>query len=273
MSKYDDLARTIIQNVGGKSNILSLTHCVTRLRFRLKDESKAHTEVLNHTEGIVTVIRSGGQYMLVIGSHVPAVYSAVCRAGHLLGRGKEDADSKTDASPFSIHTLLQRLLGKHTGTTAAPEEGIEIGAPVAGIVHPLAKIEDPVFASEVLGKGCAIEPGRGEITAPFDGSITKVAETGHAVSLHGDNGVDLLIHVGMDTVELQGKGYEPQVRAGDKVHKGQLLLKFDRETIAAAGYKLMTPVIVTNSAAFADVLPMASGRVSAGQSVLLVKQE
>ena len=91
-SKYDGLARIIIQNVGGKSNIISLTHCVTRLRFKLKDESKAQTEVLKDTDGIVTVIQSGGQYMVVIGNHVPQVYDAVCAVGHITPGGAVNED-------------------------------------------------------------------------------------------------------------------------------------------------------------------------------------
>ena len=91
-SKYDGLARIIIQNVGGKSNILSLTHCVTRLRFKLKDESKAQTDILKDTDGIVTVIQSGGQYMVVIGNHVPQVYDAVCAVGHITPGGAVNED-------------------------------------------------------------------------------------------------------------------------------------------------------------------------------------
>lgn len=91
-SKYDGLARIIIQNVGGKSNIISLTHCVTRLRFKLKDESKAQTDVLKDTDGIVTVIQSGGQYMVVIGNHVPQVYDAVCAVGHITPGGAVNED-------------------------------------------------------------------------------------------------------------------------------------------------------------------------------------
>lgn len=89
-SKYDGLARIIIQNVGGKSNIISLTHCITRLRFKLKDESKAETEVLKDTDGVVTVIQSGGQYMVVIGNHVPDVYAAVCEVGHIQGEAPQE---------------------------------------------------------------------------------------------------------------------------------------------------------------------------------------
>lgn len=96
-SKYDGLARIIIQNVGGKSNIISLTHCITRLRFKLKDESLAQTDILNNTEGIVTVIQSGGQYMVVIGNHVPQVYDAVCAVGHITPGGAVNEDGSAAA--------------------------------------------------------------------------------------------------------------------------------------------------------------------------------
>ena len=121
------------------------------------------------------------------------------------------------------------------------------------------------------GKGCAIEPSKGEVVAPFDGTIEQVAETSHAVGIMGNNGLEVLIHVGMDTVELKGKGYEPKVKVGDKVKKGQLLLKFDMAAISAAGYKLTTPVVVTNTDDFTSVEPIATGKVTQGQDVILVK--
>ena len=99
---------------------------------------------------------------------------------------------------------------------AAPAGDKIIYAPLEGEMRILSEIEDPVFSSEALGKGCAIEPSKGEVVAPFDGTVEQVAETSHAVGLMGDNGLEVLIHVGMDTVELKGKGYEPKVKVGDK---------------------------------------------------------
>lgn len=154
---------------------------------------------------------------------------------------------------------------------AAPAGDKIIGAPLEGEILILTEIKDPVFSSEALGKGCAIEPSKGEVVAPFDGTVEQVAETKHAIGLTGDNGLEVLIHVGMDTVELEGKGYEPQVKVGDKVKKGQLLLKFDMETIKAAGYPLTTPVVVTNTDDFTSVEPVATGKVTQGQDVVLVK--
>ncbi len=154
---------------------------------------------------------------------------------------------------------------------AAPAGDKIIGAPLEGEIRILSEIEDPVFSTEVLGKGCAIEPANGEVVAPFDGVIEQVAETKHAVGITGDNGLEVLIHVGMDTVELNGKGYDVKVKVGDKVKKGQLLLKFDMDVISGAGYKLTTPVVVTNTDDFASVEPIATGKVTVGQDIVIVK--
>ena len=151
------------------------------------------------------------------------------------------------------------------------EGGLLIASPLEGKLLPLDGIEDPEFSAEVLGKGCAIEPVKGEIYAPADGVILIIAESSHAVSLRGDSGVDLLIHVGMDTGERHGAGFAPQVRAGEHVHSGQLLLKFDLQKIRADGYPLTTPVVVTNSDAFSDVTVVASGNVTEGQNILLLR--
>lgn len=149
--------------------------------------------------------------------------------------------------------------------------GVVVASPLEGTVYPLSGIEDPVFSAEVLGRGCAIEPSRGEVFAPVDGVVLKIAQSDHAISLRSSDGVELLIHVGMDTVERHGDGFEPQVQAGETVRCGQLLLKFDLQKIRAAGYPLTTPVIVTNSDAFAGIDVAVSGRVQAGQDLLLIR--
>lgn len=275
MNKYDNLARTIVQNVGGEGNIITLTHCVSRLRFRLRNESKANTDVLNNTDGIVTVIRSGGQYMLVIGNHVTDVYNAVCAAGHLnISRAAARTEHRSVFQKirawFSHRENTQPSIPQAEDLPGNGEARI-LYAPVTGHIRVLDQIEDPVFSSEVLGRGCAIEPTVGEVHAPADGIISQLAETKHAVSMVCDNGLEVLIHVGMETVELKGKGYEPYVKVGDHVQKGQLLFRFDMQTISAAGYALTTPVVVSNSDNFTQVETLASGKVTAGQELLWVR--
>ena len=113
-SKYDSLSRIIIQNVGGKDNIINVTHCVTRLRFRLKDESKANTDILKETDGIVTVVKSGGQYMVVIGNHVPDVFDSLVSVGHLESKSLK-SDSADDDSPKEKQGIFNTFVGIITG--------------------------------------------------------------------------------------------------------------------------------------------------------------
>ena len=124
----------------------------------------------------------------------------------------------------------------------------ELCAPVAGNAVPVSQVPDPTFAEELLGKGIAIEPTEGKIFAPCDGTVDMMFETGHAVSLVADFGAEVLIHVGLETVELKGEHFTIHCANGDKVKKGDLLIEFDMEAIKAAGYNTITPMLVCNSA-------------------------
>jgi PTS system beta-glucosides-specific IIC component len=128
-------------------------------------------------------------------------------------------------------------------------------APISGKVIPLSEVKDEVFSSEAMGKGVAIEPAEGKVFAPISGEISTFFPTGHAIGITSDNGIEVLIHVGMDTVEMNGDGFTPKANQGDKVNKGDLLLEFDIEKIKAAGHPVTTPVIITNTDDFADVVP------------------
>ncbi len=141
-------------------------------------------------------------------------------------------------------------------------------APLNGAVIPLSEIKDEVFSQGVLGNGVAIEPNSGEVYAPCDGVIMEIPETLHAVGIGGDNGAEILIHVGMDTVGLNGKGFEPQVKKGDAVKQGQLLLKFDMDYIKSQGLPVTTPVIITNTDEYAEIKAEASGEVKKGDKLL-----
>ena len=129
-----------------------------------------------------------------------------------------------------------------------------IVAPIEGKVLPLSEVKDPAFAQGVLGKGLAIEPAKGVVTAPVSGKITTLFPTHHAIGITSDTGMEVLIHVGMDTVQLNGKYFTPLVQEGNKVEKGQKLLEFDMEGIKKEGYSLVTPVIITNTDAYLDVV-------------------
>ena len=137
-----------------------------------------------------------------------------------------------------------------------------IYVPVEGELVDLTTIKDEVFSSLAMGNGVAIRPVKGEVKAPFDGIITTFFPTGHAIGMEADNGAEVLIHVGMDTVSLDGEGFVPQVKEGDRVKKGQLLLKFDMDVIKAHGLETITPVVLTNTDDLQSVSPVKSGKVT-----------
>lgn len=151
------------------------------------------------------------------------------------------------------------------------EDKYVLGAPAKGKAVPLSQVSDPTFAEEMLGKGMAVIPSEGKIYAPADGEIGMVFDTLHAVSMTTDFGAEVLIHVGLDTVNLKGAHYTVHAANGDKVKKGQLLITFDREAIKADGYDTITPMVICNSDNFSTV-EGHTGPVKAGDVLLTLKK-
>lgn len=147
---------------------------------------------------------------------------------------------------MAIADIFKKISGKE-------EADASIYAPVAGKVIKLSDIQDEAFSSGAMGEGVAIEPSEGKVYAPCDGEITAFFPTGHAVGITAKTGAEILIHVGMDTVSLDGKGFTAKARSGEKVKKGQLLLEFDMEYIKSQNLPLTTPVVVTNSDDMAEI--------------------
>lgn len=137
-----------------------------------------------------------------------------------------------------------------------------ISSPVKGNVLPLSKASDQAFAQGALGKGVLIEPIEGIVRAPFDGTVMTLFPTKHAIGLISDQGMELLVHIGMDTVQLEGKGFEANVSQGDKVKKGQILVTFDIEAIKSAGYSVETPIIITNTGDYLDIIETTNHSVT-----------
>ena len=144
----------------------------------------------------------------------------------------------------------------------------EIKSPLSGKVIALSEIDDPVFSGGAMGNGIAIEPTDNKVYAPFDGEIEFIAESKHAIGLKSEDGVELLIHVGMDTVQMDGKGFDVKVKANEKVKAGELLLEFDKEGIQKAGYSLITPVVITNSFEFEQKQLCLDQEISYGKSII-----
>lgn len=166
--------------------------------------------------------------------------------------GREEKEEKGTVQDFS---MLKKL---------------EIASPIKGKAMKLASIKDDAFASGVLGKGAAVLPEEGKVFAPADGEVTALFPTLHAIGMKTEEDVEILIHIGLDTVQLNGEGFEAMVQCGDKVKKGQLLIAFDKELIEGKGYCLETPVIITNSDDFLDVVETAEGEVEPGNSLVKI---
>ncbi|MBC8091645.1 MAG: PTS glucose transporter subunit IIA [Pseudonocardia sp.] len=177
------------------------------------------------------------------------------------------ADLETAPAAVSAATVAAP-----SGTKSAGDSGVptEIASPLDGIIVPLAEVPDPVFSSGTMGPGIAIMPSGDTVLSPGNGIVVAAQPTGHAFGLALDGGIEVLIHVGIDTVELKGNGFDVKVNKGDRVTVGTPLVTFDRKVIEDAGYSLVTPVIILNANEFGSVEPVASGVVNAGAPILAV---
>ncbi len=160
-----------------------------------------------------------------------------------------------------------------TGTDHAANDTAEkiVYCPLSGKAVPLSQVDDETFSSEMVGKGFAVIPSEGKIYAPFHGEVVSVFPTKHAVGLKSDSGVEVLIHVGLETVELNGNHFTAHVKAGQRIRKGELILEFEPEKIKETGYDIVTPVIVTNCDEFSEVITLAKEQVKAMDPVIEMK--
>ncbi|MFR8426791.1 MAG: PTS glucose transporter subunit IIA [Roseburia inulinivorans] len=149
---------------------------------------------------------------------------------------------------------------------------MEIGAPVKGKAVPISQVSDPTFGEEILGKGVAIQPADGKIYAPADGTIEMLFDTKHAVSMTTTEGVELLVHIGLDTVALKGEHFTAHKGNGDAVKKGDLLISVDLEAVKAAGYDVITPMVVCNTSDYQTVEAVTGSDVNPGDTVLILKK-
>jgi len=143
-------------------------------------------------------------------------------------------------------------------------------APVKGEVISLKEIGDGVFSEQILGKGCGIRPSEGIVAAPFDGEVLQVAKTKHALGLKSDSGIEVLVHVGMDTVDMNGTGFTLSVRSGDRVKCGQQIMTFSLSDIEAAGHPATTAVIITNTDQYKEVSLLGTGSINRSQKLLQI---
>lgn len=244
----------IVKGLGGKSNLSDIDCCATRLRITVLKPELVRDELLKES-GASGVIHKGNGVQVIYGPQVSVVKS------DLEDFLDSDASDQTEDVTGKIEKKTEK---KETRPT-------DLYSPLNGQIVPLDQVEDEAFSAKVLGEGVAVEPSEGKLYAPCDGKVEMVFDTKHAVSLVSASGCEILLHIGIDTVKLNGKYFTAHVSGGQEVRKGDLLISFDMKGIQSAGYKTTTPMIVCNTEHYASVKATASGHVSAGQKVLEVK--
>ena len=246
----DPVSAMIVEGLGGAANLADVDCCATRLRCTVNDATLVKQDVLK-ASGASGVICKGNGVQVVYGPKVAVIKAKL--EDYLESAPKNPVVAPSPAAaPASKDTVLYACLN--------------------GTVVPLADVKDEAFASGVLGNGIAIEPSDGELVAPADGEISSTFETHHAVGMTTADGAELLMHIGIDTVKLGGKHFTYLVNVGDKVKKGQPLIRFELEAIKAEGYPVTTPVIVCNTDDYAAVAAKASGTVKQGDALLELKR-
>ena len=245
----DPVSAMIVEGLGGAANLADVDCCATRLRCTVNDAALVKQDVLK-ASGASGVICKGNGVQVVYGPKVAVIKAKL-----------EDYLESAPKNP---------VVAPSPATAPAAKDTV-LSACLNGTVVPLADVKDEAFASGVLGDGIAIEPSDGELVAPADGEISSTFETHHAVGMTTADGAELLMHIGIDTVKLGGKHFTYLVNEGDKVKKGQPLIRFELEAIKAEGYPVTTPVIVCNTDDYAAIEAKASGTVKQGDALLELK--
>ena len=252
----DPVSALIVEGLGGTDNLSDVDCCATRLRCTVKDAALVKQDVLK-ASGASGVICKGNGVQVVYGPKVAVIKAKL-----------EDYLENAPKTPAATAAPAPATAPAAPATAA---KDTVLSACLNGTVVPLAEVKDEAFASGALGDGIAIEPIDGELVAPADGEISSTFETHHAVGMTTVDGAELLMHIGIDTVKLGGKHFTYLVNEGDKVKKGQPLIRFELEAIKAEGYPVTTPLIVCNTDDYAAVAAKASGTVKQGDALLELK--
>lgn len=253
----DTVSALILKGLGGKGNLVDVDCCATRLRITVSDSKVVDDAVLKQS-GASGVIRKGNGVQIIYGPRVSVIKSNL-----------------EDFLESSESDNIESIAPDNTELRKEPEvknsEEFELFAHMNGNVVALEKVEDEAFSSEVLGKGVAIEPAEGMLYAPCDGNVAMIFDTNHAVNIVSQDGCEILLHIGIDTVKLGGKYFEAHVKAGTDVKKGDLLISFDLEGIKSEGYKVTTPMVICNTDDYASIETVACGEISKGEKILEIR--
>lgn len=260
----DTVSAAILKGLGGKDNISDVDCCATRLRITVKNPDIVSDSLLKES-GASGVVHKGNGVQVIYGPQVSVVKSKL----------EDFMDSQDSDRLDEILGSASKVPGAAVKSPAeekqAEKTAVILAAHLSGTVVSLENVEDDVFSGKILGDGIAVEPSEGKLYAPCDGTIEGVTDTKHAINITSNDGCEILLHVGIDTVKLNGRFFEVSVKDGQRVKKGDLLLTFDMEGILKAGYKLTTPMIICNADDYSDISTVASGSIKAGNDILKIK--
>lgn len=256
----DRVSALILKGLGGKSNLSDVDCCATRLRITVNDPAKVRDELLKES-GASGVIRKGNGVQIIYGPQVSVVRSRL-----------EDFLESPNAEN------VDEILKDEIISEAVPEKqdnretkSITLYSHMNGRFVALEDVKDEAFSSKVLGEGVAVEPTEGRLYSPCNGKVDMVFDTKHAINLVSDEGCEILLHIGIDTVKLNGKFFEAHVKDGQEIHRGDLLISFDLEGIRNEGYQLTTPMIICNTDDYDSVEAIPSEQISAGDKLIEIK--
>ena len=273
VNNADNKSQQILDGLGGLENITDLSCCATRLRVTLHRPSKLNKEKLLAT-GAAAVVANGDGVQVVYGPEVTVIHA---RLQDYIAQIISASSSTADNSA-AVPTTSAEVSNPAVSAEAKNSDNLSVAdaitdivyAPCNGTVIPLKEINDGVFSEGYIGEGLAIEPVDGSFYAPFDCSVAMVFDTHHAIALHTANDTELILHVGLDTVKLNGQHLEVFVQEGQKIQKGDLILRADLEGIQSAGCRTVTPVVITGAGGAESVELLKTGPVHIGDAVLKV---
>jgi len=248
----EELPKNILEALGGQENITHLDACITRLRVSVNDAKNVDKNRLKNL---------GASGVLEVGNNIQAIFGP--RSDTLKGQIKDIMEGRTPVVAKEEKTV------QNEGVALNSTNGDEIVSPIKGEIVPLSEVPDQVFSQKLMGDGFAIIPSEGTVVAPVDGKIVNLFPTKHALGIESTDGREILIHFGIDTVNLKGEGFETLVSQGDEVMKGQPLLKVDLDYVKANAPSVITPIIFTNLGADEKLNILKQGSVEQGEENIL----
>ncbi len=253
---YDSVSALIIKGLGGKQNLSDVDCCATRLRVTVNNPDIVDEEALK-ASGASGVIKKGNGIQIIYGPQVSVVKS----------RLEEFLDSPESSNVNDI--LSDNIKDIETGVKSpVSNKSFTLYSHLTGKIIPLDNVDDEAFSQKILGDGIAVEPTDGKLYAPCDAKVVSIFDTNHAINLITDEGLEILLHIGIDTVKLKGKYFESHVSEGQKVLKGDLLITFDINKIKKEGFKITTPMIICNTDDYKHIKAKSSGDVTPKNKII-----